>query len=705
MFKSQNFCHIASNNRNLVKVGVFTYRTTDSLETVLTSGYFNERIIDINLHDLIIHEKISAIDSTVVERNILCVVERTLDNVGTVLIQSDWEKGIDQTIEDILDQLETFVKIDGSSVMTGDLQTPNVRLTGKGGITAKVGSSDINLVKLNNDSALGKVEVGQGNVPTQVSSATFTHKLAGVDYKVLDNNDTATPVSDTNKVITQAEEQVLYSKIDTAANSGDQLYSTGVWYAKMYAGTTPPASAEIEGRNYADFSQTDGSGNPVIKVYTYTSGSWTLTDTIVPPAEYNGYMTITSKIWDISEQAGQQGGKVLWSHNQKTFTPYPQIISFENAALTGVSTAPTPTDDSPDNQIATKEYVDNATPSGSYHPDLFDVKWADHICNDVQWLRADTFSWQSGAVYQAAYQHLADDIDGKTLQSETIDGTTIQFYLADDGHKICPASEESNVSAIYNSTGVAWYYIIDTTNTRFKLPRSKHNKYADNLSVVGNGISLGLYNSNGSNFGIVRQGSAAYNAILPKTAAYNKTVGTVSGSGNGDYAGTNYGAVGVVQDAATSGLIAEQEQDTDQYKYLYFYVGNFTQTALENTAGVTTETLNNKVDVGHEVIEFQAPTADNNYTWYRKYADGWVEQGGKQTGNKSISLGYAGSIGTITLPVEMKDTDYYANAVCTTYCMLGNVGKTETTVDFQFMPYQSARSLTTVFWEVKGMAA
>jgi hypothetical protein len=30
---------------------------------------------------------------------------------------------------------------------------------------------------------------------------------------------------------------------------------------------------------------------------------------------------------------------------------------------------------------------------------------------------------------------------------------------------------------------------------------------------------------------------------------------------------------------------------------------------------------------GHELIAYQAPTSSNNYIWYRKYADGWVEQG------------------------------------------------------------------------------
>lgn len=79
---------------------------------------------------------------------------------------------------------------------------------------------------------------------------------------------------------------------------------------------------------------------------------------------------------------------------------------------------------------------DDLVAGGVFCPNLLDFKWTDHKLNDISWLRSDTFSWQSGAVYQAAYQHLADDISSKTLQSETICATTIQFYLADDGHKI-----------------------------------------------------------------------------------------------------------------------------------------------------------------------------------------------------------------------------------------------------------------------------
>lgn len=47
------------------------------------------------------------------------------------------------------------------------------------------------------------------------------------------------------------------------------------------------------------------------------------------------------------------------------------------------------------------------------------------------------------------------------------------------------------------------------------------------------------------------------------------------------------------------------------------------------------------------VIESQAPIAENNYTWYRKYKSGWVEQGGYCTGNTSC-----------TLPISMQTPDY-----------------------------------------------
>lgn len=165
---------------------------------------------------------------------------------------------------------------------------------------------------------------------------------------------------DTTNVLTLPNETgVLATKgdVDLAANSGRMITDQGVWYAKMYAATVAP-SAE-DGTNYADFSQVDGQGNPIIVTYNRINGAWVQDQTITPPAEYDGYVPITSKIWDIVEQAGQQGGRILWNHQSKEFTPYPQIVSFEDIEVTGESTVIMPQNPGT-NQIVNKNYVDEA---------------------------------------------------------------------------------------------------------------------------------------------------------------------------------------------------------------------------------------------------------------------------------------------------------------------------------------------------------
>ena len=264
---------------------------------------------------------------------------------------------------------------------------------------------------------------------------------------------------------------------------------------------------------------------------------------------------------------------------------------------------------------------------------LLSFMWADHQLNDISWLRADTFSWQAGSVYQAVYQHLSGDIDGKTLQSETIGDTTIQFYLADDGHKICPASEESNVLAIYNSTGVAWYYILDVANQRFKLPRTKWG-FTGLRDTVGGYVKAGLPNITGEiNRAVITDGFSASGAF------------SLSGS-SGTVPGYNSGAPQrrlVAFDASRSSSIygnSTTVQPKATEMYLYFYVGNFTQTALENTAGLNAELFNQKMDNG-------TPLARDIFS-----PDEWV--GGAAENILSAGVG----ANTITFTKNWQEYDY-----------------------------------------------
>lgn len=57
---------------------------------------------------------------------------------------------------------------------------------------------------------------------------------------------------------------------------------------------------------------------------------------------------------------------------------------------------------------------------------------------------------------------------------------------------------------------------------------------------------------------------------------------------------------------------------------------------------------------GDWVVESQLPTAENNYTWYRKYKSGWVEMGGW----RQITMSVNGADNIIALPQTMASTNY-----------------------------------------------
>ena len=126
-------------------------------------------------------------------------------------------------------------------------------------------------------------------------------------------------------------------------------------------------------------------------------------------------------------------------------------------------------------------YLDEGAGSGSsnYSSVLFKWDFFDRTFRENSpWKRSDTFNWLDGIKYKNAYNHLLNDIKNKAASTETVAGITINCVLADDGHKIILATDTetlANLETLYNKTGIAWYYILDIDNTRFKLPRTQWN--------------------------------------------------------------------------------------------------------------------------------------------------------------------------------------------------------------------------------------
>lgn len=134
--------------------------------------------------------------------------------------------------------------------------------------------------------------------------------------------------------------------------------------------------------------------------------------------------------------------------------------------------------------------------------------------------------------------------------------------------------------------------------------------------------------------------------------------------------------------------------------------------------GAMSEALNDKMDrdglnadikpaAGYGVdyvVEWKTPTA-SDLTWYRKYASGWVEQGGR-----TYSPGSSAQNITINLPIQMVNTNYSITTGGATggspgdgYAFWLGTYYNLTTVSF-ILKVDGTSYVSYISWEVKGMA-
>lgn len=129
-----------------------------------------------------------------------------------------------------------------------------------------------------------------------------------------------------------------------------------------------------------------------------------------------------------------------------------------------------------------------------------------------------------------------------------------------------------------------------------------------------------------------------------------------------------------------------------KYRAMVQLFNGTTDEAITTCATVLADVSNLK---DHRVVAFQIPTAGNGYTWYRKYADGWVEQGGI----------LSATVTSVTLPVEMTDNNYpvqifYVKTASTSNVTFQRIStETQTTTGFTSPSAGSDRR-----WQVSGMA-
>lgn len=288
--------------------------------------------------------------------------------------------------------------------------------------------------------------------------------------------------------------------------------------------------------------------------------------------------------------------------------------------------------------------------------------------------------------------HLAngDLLDGTGIYADFYD-YMVSVYNA--GHTSIFTTEATWQTA--NTTyGKCGKYVLDTTNQTIRLP--KIPGFVEGTlteSEIGNLVEAGLPNITGNATGFGSGQTHTFSGALFQSGGSS---GTFGGSG-GNHFNLGFDAS---RDSSIYGNSTTVQPEAIKL-YVYIVIANTVKTPVEVDIDQVATDLNNKVSKGHEVIEFQAPTAENNYTWYRKYADGWIEQGG-YIGVPDLEA----TTVTVTFPIVMADTNYVmfktlASSVSNTRVYINEVSFYNRTTTSATTQSEGAR----FSWQVSGMAA
>lgn len=283
------------------------------------------------------------------------------------------------------------------------------------------------------------------------------------------------------------------------------------------------------------------------------------------------------------------------------------------------------------------------------------------------------------------------------LDGDLLDGTGIYAdfydYMADiqaTAPQIFCSEADWQTSIL--TYGVCGKFVIDTVNHTIRLPKA--TGFVEGTvtpSALGDLVEAGLPNITGNTGGCVNNGT-------PRGCFYQSTQVSTAGGGSGKFYENGF-------DASRSSSIygnSTTVQPQSIKGYIYMVIANTAKTPVQvDIDNIATE-LN--ACYAHRVVEFQAPTAQNNYTWYRKYADGWVEQGGVWPHPNPGT--YYNTV-QIILPVVMADANYsviLSNTGTNTTAYAKTVSG-KTTTEFICNSGGDVSKYNGFDWEVKGMAA
>lgn len=243
---------------------------------------------------------------------------------------------------------------------------------------------------------------------------------------------------------------------------------------------------------------------------------------------------------------------------------------------------------------------------------LLEGKYTDHILNNLSWLRSQG-QYNSGTIYNKAYELILKIYNG----TETIEGISVK------------AKGDSSITD--------YDFVIDTTNTKFRLPIK--SRLASGKAVVGNGVTLGL-STGSANYGMYYFNDNNLYVLNASSGSYGASVGS---SVDLEHPSVGNTALGVTTDGSKSGI-----ETDDTGIYLYYYVGD----TLQNVDLINIARMQEQItDINAQSRGYLVESYTNGTSGYRLYSDGFCEQRGYSNVDSN-------TLRTITFLKPYKDTNY-----------------------------------------------
>ena len=134
---------------------------------------------------------------------------------------------------------------------------------------------------------------------------------------------------------------------------------------------------------------------------------------------------------------------------------------------------------------------------------LFDTKLSDHILDGDElkgWALQGTYVYKNAIAgsrdgYPDFYNKVIEEYN-EAILTETVNGVTVK--VNSNGHKFYDIADKTIIDELFNNTGLAWFYGVDTANERVFLPRNAwfEQMTADTLEV-GDSVEAVLPNITG----------------------------------------------------------------------------------------------------------------------------------------------------------------------------------------------------------------